>query len=493
MTIAAESAAESAESGAFGRRVRSALIWRSGSQMIAQLVMWASTFLVIRLLSPSDYGLFAMTQIVMSLTALFNGYGLTGALVQSESVDRQRTAQVFGLLILMNGALAIAQLAIAPLAAVYFRQPLIADMIRVQALFHLLTPFIMMPQALLSRAIDFRTQARANIAAAMVAAVTALLAALSGLGVWTLVIAPLCMFVTRAALLAVIGRWWIRPSFDFRGAGGAIGFGGAMLLSEALWFVQTQADVFIGGRWLTPADLGAYTTAVFLSQIVINKFLPALNEVAFPAYARLQGDRAATAYAFLKAVRMVMLVVMPFSLGLAVTARPLVLTVLGDHWAAAVPIVALLGLATPFVALRTLYQPVVNALGRPGIMAGISGAGAVIMPIAFLIGARHGAVGMAWGWVAGFPLLALIASLLSLPVIGVRAHDLLRAVAPSALAGLAMAALVLAIESRLPPLSAPIRLALLVPAGAIAYFGALALVARPLLAELWRLARRRAG
>ncbi|MFS0738178.1 lipopolysaccharide biosynthesis protein [Sphingomonas sp. 1P06PA] len=493
MTIAAESSPQTDESGSFGGRVRSALIWRSGSQIVAQLVMWASTFLVIRLLSPGDYGLFAMTQIVMSLTALFNGYGLTGALVQSESVDRQRSAQVFGLLILMNGALAVAQLAIAPLAAAYFRQPVVADMIRVQALFHLLTPFIMMPQALLSRAIDFRTQARANIVAAMVAAVTALVSAIAGLGVWTLVLAPLAMFLTRAILLAVLGRWWIRPSFDFRGAGGAIGFGGAMLLSEALWFVQTQADVFIGGRWLTPADLGAYTTAVFLSQIVINKFLPALNDVAFPAYARLQGDRAATSYAFLKAVRMVMLVVMPFSLGLAVTAEPLVLTMLGDHWAAAVPIVALLGLATPFVALRTLYQPITNALGRPGIMAAISGAGAVIMPIAFLVGARHGAIGMAWGWVAGFPLLALIASILSLPVIGVRAADLARAIAPSALAGITMAVLVLALESQLPPLAPIARLALLVPAGALAYFGALALVARPLLAELWRLARRRAG
>jgi O-antigen/teichoic acid export membrane protein len=64
-------------------RVLSAVFWRSGSQIAAQAVMWASTFFVIRLLAPADYGLFAMTQFVLALMSLMNGYSFTGALVQS--------------------------------------------------------------------------------------------------------------------------------------------------------------------------------------------------------------------------------------------------------------------------------------------------------------------------------------------------------------------------------------------------------------------------
>ncbi|MBK2451752.1 hypothetical protein, partial [Escherichia coli] len=59
-----ETAPEDRASGLVAR-VRSAIFWRSGSQFAAQLVMWASTFLVIRLLEPEDYGLFAMTQVVL--------------------------------------------------------------------------------------------------------------------------------------------------------------------------------------------------------------------------------------------------------------------------------------------------------------------------------------------------------------------------------------------------------------------------------------------
>ena len=47
----------------FASRVRSALIWRSGSQILAQIITWASTFIVINLLDPADYGLFALTRL----------------------------------------------------------------------------------------------------------------------------------------------------------------------------------------------------------------------------------------------------------------------------------------------------------------------------------------------------------------------------------------------------------------------------------------------
>jgi O-antigen/teichoic acid export membrane protein len=473
------------------RRVRSAVFWRTGSQLAAQLVMWSATFLVIRQLQPSDYGLFAMSQIVLSLMALANGYSFTGALVQSTTIDRERVAQVFGALLLLNFGLAALQFALAPLAATYFHQPLVADMLRLQVLLHLFTPFIVMPQALLSRDIDFRTQARVNFAAAGVAAIVGPVCAYAGFGVWTLVIAPIVLFGVRALGLAILGRWLLWPSFRFKGAGAIFGFGGAILVSELLWFVQTQADVFIAGRRLDAHTLGVYTTGLFLSQILVNKFVPALNDVAFPTYARMQTDPAGVARAFIKSARIILVAALPFCLGLAVTAEPLVLTVLGPKWGEAVPVVRILAFSMPFVTLQILYHPATNALGRPGVGAWVSAAGAVIMPAAFLIGVRYGAVGMAWAWLLGFPIHCLIASWLSLPIIGVRAGTLLRAIWPAVAAGAAMATAVAAVDSTLPPLTPFPRLLLLTAIGVVVYGTALAVLARGIFVEIATLIRGR--
>src|SRR3546814_655557 len=98
--VAARAKSQEDQSPGLAERVRGAVLWRSGSQIVAQLITWTATFLVIRLLDPSDYGLFAMTGVVLVFLNLMNGYGFASALVQSESIDRQRVAQVFGMLIL---------------------------------------------------------------------------------------------------------------------------------------------------------------------------------------------------------------------------------------------------------------------------------------------------------------------------------------------------------------------------------------------------------
>ena len=111
-----------------------ALIWRSGSQMVAQLIQWTATFMVIQLLDPTDYGLFAMAQVVLVFFNMLNGYGLASGLVRAPTVSPRDVRQAFGMLLTVNVALAAVQIAAAPLVATYYRQPIVAEMLRVQAL-----------------------------------------------------------------------------------------------------------------------------------------------------------------------------------------------------------------------------------------------------------------------------------------------------------------------------------------------------------------------
>ncbi len=187
-------------------RVVKAVMWRSGSQIVAQLSMWASTFWVLRLLDPSDYGLYAMTSGVMVLLSMLNGQGFAGALIRAETITTAQIRQMFGLLLMMNGAIALLQFAAAPLVAAYFRYPLVGTMLRVQCLLYLANPFIVLPGALLARAMDFTRQAKVNLLAAAAGALMALVGALSGLGVWTLVAAPLVAVWTRAIGMTIAAR-----------------------------------------------------------------------------------------------------------------------------------------------------------------------------------------------------------------------------------------------------------------------------------------------
>ncbi len=479
------------EFATFGDRVRSAMIWRSGTQIFAQLISWGSTLAVIRILDPADYGLFAMTQVVLVFLSFLNGYGLASSIIQAKEVDPKRLRQAFGALLILNGAISLLQFLLAPLVAEYYRQPLIEDLLRVQALIFLATPFIVLPEALMARNLEFKKTALVNLLSAIIGAIVALGSAFNGMGVWTLVYAAIAIFWTQAIGLFFAAKMFIRPSFDFRGSKDLFTFGGTILIAHIFWTIQSQSDIFIASRSLTLAELGLYAEALFLTTIFAAKFVPPLNEIAFPAYARIQDDPKALSWSFLKAVRLIMLIACPLYLGLAVTSHELINVLLGEKWLPMSPIVSVLALVMPLMTLQILFAPANNALGKPQISARVTMFGAIIMSLSFLIGVQFGVMGLAFAWVGGFPLLTVFTFLLSKGHLGLSTGGIARAIWPGLSASVLMAALVYLVATVLPNMPVYARLVILITVGGSAYLGLLYLLAKPTLMELIELLLRR--
>lgn len=467
-------------------KVRMAVIWRSGSQILAQIVAWLSTFLVIRLLVPEDYGLFAMTQVILVFLNTMNGYGIASALIREEHVTDHRLRQTLGLLLLLNGALAVAQFLSAPLVADYFGQPMVENLLRVQALMYLFTPWMALSHAILSRQMDFRRPAQVRMIGSLAGAATAISCAFAGLGVWTLVAAPMVLFLTEAVGMSVAAKAPLRPTFDLRGMSGIAGFGGLMTVTQFFWFVQSQADVIIAGGALEVRELGIYTTGLFLAQLLATKFVPPVNEVAYAAYARIQNSGPEP---LLATIRLVMLVALPAYAGMAVVAEPLVATLLGPQWMQIGNILPLLCIAMPMLTLQILFSPATNAIGRAGIALRVSIAGSVIMPLTFLVAAQFGVTGLASGWIVATAILLCITIGLSRSVLNLSLRELAHAITPLLLAAAIMAAGVHLGASILPDMPPLGELALLVPLGAGLYLGVLWLIARARLIEAWSFVR----
>ncbi len=488
--IAAETV-QAPAAGGFAERVRSAVAWRWGSQVLAQIITWAATILVVRLLDPSDYGHYAMAQAVLATFTFLNAYSFATSLIHAQEVTERRIGQVFGLLIVANVSLAVLQFLAAPLAAHYYQQPLVAQMLQIQALIFLTTPFIALPSALLSRTLHFRSQALVNLACAVAGGGTALALAETGHGVWALVWAPVVMFSTRAAGLTLAVGGLVRPIFDFRGCRDILTFGGALTLSQLFWVVQSQSDIFIAGRSFSAHDLGLYSEALFVALIFSGRFIPPLNDVAFPAFAELVKQGKPIAGAFLSGVQTIMLIALPAYVGLSLTAAPLVATVFGPKWTEMAPILAGLALAMPAMVLQIICSPSTNALGRPGVYLFTNIAGAVIMPTCFLIGIGFGPQGLVASWQVAAPLLLVLTLAATLPKIGVRLVDLGTALLPSITGSAAMALAVSALAPRIEFLPAPVQLLLLATSGAAVYAATLAALWPKVVRRVWAMAGRR--
>ena len=78
------------------------LKWLAGARFAGQLVAWAITLVVIRILKPSDYGLMAIADVLIGFAALFQEMGLFSAMVQKRDLTERHVEQAFGILIVLN-------------------------------------------------------------------------------------------------------------------------------------------------------------------------------------------------------------------------------------------------------------------------------------------------------------------------------------------------------------------------------------------------------
>ena len=87
------------------QKVLSGLYWTGSARLAGQVLSWATTLVVIRLLSPAEYGLIAMAMVFASFLTLLGEAGLGAALVQAPKVSAGALRGIFAAVILVDGAL----------------------------------------------------------------------------------------------------------------------------------------------------------------------------------------------------------------------------------------------------------------------------------------------------------------------------------------------------------------------------------------------------
>ena len=450
-------------------RVLSGLFWTGGTRLLGQILTWAITIVVIRLLSPSDYGLLAMATVFMGFLTLVAEAGLGSALVQAPKLDDITLRRIFGVVILIDSALFVLQFAAAPLVARFFEEERLVTIIRALALQFVLMIFGVIPWALLNRRLDFKRQSIINLASSVCGSVASLVLALSGYGVWALVVSNLIagLFNTVAVNLVVPFLRW--PEFSLKGMRGLVVVGGQVTAARALYFMYSQADIFIGGRLFGKELLGFYSISLHLASLPVQKISAIVNQIAFPAFAEAQHHPDSVPVHMLMGIRMLSFFSFPVLWGISSIAEEIVAVLLGAKWEAAVTPLRLLPLVMPITILGPFLNTAFQGIGRTSVVLRNAVTASLILPGAFWIGAHWGLIGMSMAWIIGFPVVFVVNLRRMLPLVGLKISDILKAALLPALAGGGMYACVAIARLLTGGLAAPLMMAALITAGAASY------------------------
>ena len=399
-------------------RVIEGVVWLTATRLSGQIITWIITVIVVRLLSPEDYGLMGMAVLFTGVLYLFNEIGLGAAIVQRAELSAQQLSDLRWVIVAINVALFAVMLPLAPPAAAYFGEPELVAIIRVLAISFLLNGIGIPSASILQREMAFKEKAAAEVVGNLTGGVSTLVLALLGYGVWSLVFGSLILRLVTTVMYCVYRPPAFSRSFSFRNVGLFVNFGFHVTASRFLWYLYSTADMAIIGKVLGSTQLGFYSLAYQYSSLPLEKFVTILNEIAFPSFSSVQHDTATLQRHYLKLVNFVALVTFPMFIGLCLVADSAVVVFLGAKWLPVVVPLRILCVVLCFRTIETINAPLTMARGKPQVVLGNTLLGALVLPPSFYIGARYSGIeGVAMAWLLTRPFLFAIVTARTLRVV----------------------------------------------------------------------------
>lgn len=340
--------------------------WTSSSLLLRAALQFAQTMILARLLTPADFGVMAIALAAYGAISLFVDLGLSNALIHFP----KRTPGILSSLYWLNLAAALVMMlllmaAALPIARIYGHPELIPAML----LISLAMPLSAAGQqfrVLAEKDLKFNSLAGIEVASAISGFVCAVLVAMFGGGIYSLVAGIVATSAISSILAWAYLSKGLRPGlhFNLTEVKPHLGFGTYRLADTLLISAQLQVDVLIGSAVAGPAAMGAYTLprdlTLRLANTVVN---PVVTRVGLPIMARVQADRAALKSIYLQTMRMTSSINFPIYAALALWADLVVEIFLGPQWHDAanfMRIFAIWGL------LRSTSNPVGSLLNATG-------------------------------------------------------------------------------------------------------------------------------
>jgi len=449
----------------------SGLRWSASVRLASQVFTWAITLVVIRLLTPADYGLLAMATVFVSFLAMFSELGLGAAVVQKADVDHHLLKRVFGVVLVIHFSLAALLALAAPLIAAFYAEPKVVPVIRVLSLQFIVAAFAVIPDAQLQRRMEFRNRSLLDLSGTIIASFTTLTMAFAGAGVWALVMGSLLSQIWKTIGINWLSPFMHWPNFSVKEMRPLLRFGGHITAAQVFWMFYLQVDVLICAKLLGNEVLGFYSVAMQLATLPSQRISGLINQVAFPAFSRMQQDPHKIGENILIGTRILSFFAFPVLWGISSVAPEIIKIMLGAKWLPAVVPLQVLALIIPLRMVGNFLQTAVQGIGRTDIVLQNAIWGAVIAPLAFFAGARWGGLlGLSLAWLVVSPLVSLQGMMRSLPAFGLRLTQLAMVMVPAAVAGIVMyGAVSVTRHMFVAGQIGPLGLSVMVVIGAIAY------------------------
>jgi len=463
-------------------------------RLVGYVIRFAAIAVLARKLKVADFGVVAIAATCINIMVMFGSAGVNSWVIYDrEEGWEQRAKSAWWLnAVLTTGQVAVAG-ALVPVVVRIYHEPRLTGVLAMLIVTFFIEQMSEVPDTLLERHLDFRKVAARDMAYDFLTGFAGVAMAVSGFGLWSLVVPRLILSPIFLGITLRLARW--TPGWNlYRGDWRRIfRYTIPLIGSSLLHVLANDGDTVIVGKLLGKAAVGFYNTAYILSNLMGRTVSSVIIQVSLPALAKIKERGTDIADTCIRMYRMLALVTTPTLLGMFAIAGDLILFVYGGKWLPVVPLLRLFIVFTLVRAVTSAAGAVFRVVGRTDVNLKSY---LILTPMVYtgvLVGAHFGGVaGVALGVTCARVISGMLTYAWSLMLVGASVRKGLVSLLPSTIASSIMATLVwLARESML-SLGAPlgVRIAVTVPLGAVLYLVLMRAMGKAAYGDLTRLVAR---
>lgn len=350
------------------QKVVRSTFWVGTFKITERILRFVRTIIVARLLSPSDFGLFGLACLAMSILQTFSETGIKSALIQRKDNTEKFLDTAWTINLLRNATIFLLLFFGAPLIAKFFNNLSAIPLIRLVGLTLFTEGLTNIGTVYFIKELDFRKQFLLQISKTLTNILVTVPLAFVLKNAWALVWGYLTGNTISCIISYVIHPYRPKLQFDLPKAKELLHFGKWIFGSSILIFLITQGDDILVGKVLGLAALGFYQMAYAISNLPATEITHLISQVTFPAYSKLQDNIPKLREAYLKVLQVTAFISFPVAGLIFVLAPDFTKLFLGEKWmpmVAAMQVLCIFGLTRSFGATT---GPLFQAVGKPIIL-----------------------------------------------------------------------------------------------------------------------------
>lgn len=341
------------------------------TRMLVNSLGIISSLVLVRLLTPEDFGVAAIAMAVFAFIGLFGEFGFNTALIQKSNPVKSDYDTVFTANVIFGVIASISLFIGAKTLASFFENSSLVTVFQVLSLLFLINGLKNVKAVDFQINMDFKREMKLQVVPKLISFFATLLLAITLESYWALIFGS----VLFSGFTVIFSYLMIpyRPSLSIAGISELFNYSKWLMLNNLFFYLNNKSIDLIVGKFISTSAAGIYSMSKEMALLPATEVAAPINKASFPAYSRNKHSKVELCNLFYQTSAMISIIALPSSAGLFIVADYFVPVVLGQDWVAAIPVIQYLSVFAFISALFANNGYIFLAIGKPKVTTLLSG------------------------------------------------------------------------------------------------------------------------